>query len=99
MAGQTNITDPLSKYLVNTLVGLSVESRGACPNDSSSVLAAAQLGIPTPLTEIVNREGATTLISKVGQPSFAVSNTCDSNLVVEISIPLRDSNIWESQSL
>jgi hypothetical protein len=98
-AGRTNIADPLSRYPVDTLAGLYVGSRGTCLNDSSPVLAAAQSGIPTSLTEVVNREGATPLRSKVGQPSSAVSNTCDSDLAVEISIPMRDSILRESQSL
>jgi hypothetical protein len=98
-AGRTNIADPLSRYPVNTLAGLYVGSGGTCPNDSSPVLAAAQSGIPTSLTEVVNREGARTLKSKVGQPSSAVINTCDSDLAVEISIPLRDSILRGSQNL
>jgi hypothetical protein len=98
-AGRTNIADPLSRYPVDTLAGLYVGSRGTCLNDSSPVLAAAQSGIPTSLTEVVNREGTTPLRSKVGQPSSVVSNTCDSDPAVEISIPLRDSILRESQSL
>jgi hypothetical protein len=98
-AGRTSIADPLSRYPVDTLAGLYVGFRVTCSNDSSPVLAAAQRGIPTPLTEVVNQEGTMTLRSKVGQPSSAVIHTCDSDLAVEISIPLQVSILRESQSL
>jgi hypothetical protein len=98
-AGRSNIADPLSKYPVDTLARLYVGSQGRCPNDSSPDLAAAQAGNRALLTEAVNREGAMTLRSKVGQPSSAVTNTCESDLAAEISIPLRDSILRKSQTL
>ena len=76
-AGRTNIADPLSRYPVDTLAALYVGSRGSnCPNDSSAVLAAAQSGIPTSLTEVVNREGTTPHRGQVGQPALC----CESHL-------------------
>lgn len=100
-AGRNNVADPLSRYPVDILSALYVGSRGSNrPNDSSADLAASQSGIPTSLTEVVNREGATPLGDKVGRPVPAVSHAyIDSALTCELSTPLRDSILRESQSL
>ena len=99
-AGRTNIADPLSRYPADALTALYVGSRGSNrPTDSSAVLAAAQSGIPTSLTEVVNREGTTPRRGRVGQPVSVVSHISDSGLTCEISTPLRDSILRESQSL
>ena len=100
-AGITNIADPLSRYPVDVLSALYVGSRGSNRlNDSSAALAAAQSSIPTSLTEVVNREGATPLRGSVGQPTSNVSHTyLDSGSTVELSNPLRDSILRESRLL